>query len=160
MEGWSFTEKNPNGSTQDLVGGFFSAVLDRHKQAWLPCEGEACAIRLVVEHFKNQIRESDHVTTHYTDSQACVLAWKRSRRGAFSTSARICTFLTSLSVLPIELQHKPGKDMCTSDFASRNPTRCKDSRCQICSFAHELQDMGDNTLEIRNLTIQDIKSGT
>ena len=50
--------------------------------------------------------------------------------------------------------------MCTSDFASRNPTRCKDSRCQICSFAHELQDMGDNTLEIRNLTIQDIKSGT
>ena len=42
------TRKNPDGTTHELVGGFFSAVLDRHKQHWLPCEGEACAIRLVL----------------------------------------------------------------------------------------------------------------
>ena len=150
----------PDGSTRHLIGGFYSAVLDKHKQNWLPCEGEACGIRLVLDHFKHQIRESNHITTHYTDSQPFVLAWMRSKRGAFSTSARISAFLTGISVLPIELQHKPGKDMHTSDSASRHPTKCSEKRCQICSFPHELQDMGDNTLAIRNVTVEDIKSGT
>ena len=77
----------------ELVGGFFNAVLDKHKRAWLPCEGEAIGIRLVLEHFQHYIRESDHVTTHHTDSQPCVLAWKRSQRGAFSSSSRISSFL-------------------------------------------------------------------
>ena len=150
----------PDGTTKDLIGGFYSTVLDKHKQAWLPCEGEAAGIRLVLDHFRHQIRESDHTTTHYTDSQPCVLAWKRSRRGAFSTSARISAFLTGLSTLPVELQHKAGKDMHTSDYASRHPSKCTASKCQICSFAHELQDIGDNSLNIRSLTIQDIKEGT
>ena len=95
------TRKNPDGTTHELVGGFFSAVLDRHKQHWLPCEGEACAIRLALEHFSSHIRESDHPTIHYTDSQSCVLAWKRSRRGAFSSSSCVSAFLTGLSVLPV-----------------------------------------------------------
>ena len=133
--------KMPDGSTRDLIGGFYSTVLDKHKQAWLPCEGEAAGIRLVLEHFRHQIRESDHVNTHYTDSQPCVLAWRRSKRGAFSTSARISAFLTGLSTLPVELQHKAGKEMQTSDYASRHPSRCATEKCQLCSLAHELQNI-------------------
>jgi len=81
------SRQQPDGSTQELIGGFFSVILDKHKQCWIPCEGEAAAIRLVLEHFQNQIRESEHQTIHFTDSQPCVLAWKRSKRGAFSSSS-------------------------------------------------------------------------
>ena len=150
---------NSDGSKSELIGGFYSAVLDRHKQNWLPCEGEAAGIRLVLNHFQNYIRESQHTTIHYTDSQPCVLAWQRSKRGAFSSSSRICAFLTGLSCLPVELQHKPGKEMFSSDFASRHPNHCADSRCQICRFAQEWESIGDNSIHIRSLTVEDIKSG-
>ena len=150
--------KQPDGSIQELIGGFYSAILDKHKQAWLPCEGEAAGIRLVLDHFQNQIRESDNTTIHFTDSQPCVLAWKRSRRGAFSASSRISAFLTGLSLLPIELRHKPGKEMMTSDFASRNPVQCQSGKCQICKFVEEWQYIGANAIHIRSTTIEDIKS--
>ena len=125
--------KQPDGSTKELVGGFFNAVLSKHKRSWLPCEGEAAGIRLVIDHFRHHIRESKNVTVHYTDSMACVLAWKRSLKGAFSASARIATFLTGLSSLPIELHHKPGELMYTTDYASRHPPRCESKQCQICN---------------------------
>ena len=151
--------KMPNGETVELVGGFYSAVLNKHKRAWLPCEGEAAAIRLVLEHFKHHIRESQHTTVHFTDSQPCVLAWKRSLRGAFSASARISAFLTGLSTLPIELRHRAGKLMHTSDYASRHPQVCTNSRCQICTFVHDWEKVGDKAAEVRSLTIEDIKTG-
>ena len=116
--------KQDDGSTTELPGRIFNVVLDSHKANWLPCEGEACGICLVLKHFKHHIRESNNQTIHFTDSQPCVLAWKRSQRGAFSTSARISTFLTGLNAMPIELRHKPGKLMHTSDYASRNPHTC------------------------------------
>ena len=150
---------NPDGTTDTLIGGFFSAVLDKHKQHWLPCEGEAAAIRLVLEHFSSYIREADSPTVHYTDSQPCVLAWKKSRRGAFSSSSRISAFLTGISTLSVELRYKPGKEMHSSDFASRNPPSCLDQKCQICSFTKEWQDVGDNALHIRALSYEEIKSG-
>ena len=151
--------KQPNGETKELVGGFFSAILDKHKKNWIPCEGEAAAIRLVLEHFKHHIRESENNTIHYTDSQPCVLAWRRSLKGAFSASSRISTFLTGLSVLPIELRHRPGKLMFTSDFASRHPTECKSPKCQVCSFVRQWEGVGDRASNIRSVTVDDIKSG-
>ena len=151
--------KQEDGTTVELIGGFYSSVLKKHKRNWLPCEGEAAGIRLVLEHFKPHIRESNNVTVHYTDSQPCVLAWKRSMRGAFSASARISTFLTGLSSLPIELHHKPGKLLHTSDYASRHPQKCNDQRCQICSFVEEWEHVGDQSSDIRNITVEDIRSG-
>ena len=151
--------KQTDGSTLELIGGFYSVVLDKHKRNWLPCEGEAAGVRLVLEHFKPHIRESLNVTVHFTDSQPCVLAWKRSLRGAFSASSRISTFLTGLSSLPVELRHRPGRLMHTSDFASRHPPSCTSSRCQICSFVREWESVGDKASDIRNITIEDIRSG-
>ena len=151
--------KLANGEILELPGGYFNAILDKHKANWMPCEGEACAIRLVVEHFKHHIRESNHQTIHFTDNQPCVLAWRRSQRGAFSNSARISAFLTGLSALPIELRHRPGKEMHTSDFASRHPTQCLTSKCQICTFVHEWEDIGDQASNIRLTTVEDIKAG-
>ena len=48
--------KQADNTTQELIGGFYSAVLDKHKRNWLPCEGGAAGIRLVLEHFKHHIR--------------------------------------------------------------------------------------------------------
>ena len=148
-----------DGTIQTLAGGFFSVVLDHHKQRWLPCEGEAAGIRLVLEHYQNYIRESDHTTVHFTDSLPCVFAWRRCMKGAFSSSARISTFLTGLSVLPVELRHKPGKEMFSSDYASRHPISCLDKKCQICRFAHDWQQIGDNAINIRSISVDDIKNG-
>ena len=147
--------KLPCGNTQELVGGFYSVILDKHKRNWLPCEGEACGIRLVLEHFRNYIRESSNTTIHFTDSQPCVLAWKRSLKGAFSASSRISAFLT----LPAELRHKAGKLMHTSDYASRNPAICERSACQICKFTQEWEHLGDKAADIRSISVEDIKTG-
>ena len=134
-------------------------MLEKHKKAWLPCEGEAAGIRLVLDHFQNYIRESNKTTIHHTDSQPCVLAWKRSQRGAFSSSSRISSFLIGLSALPVELRYKPGKTLHTSDYASRHPTRCNAKRCQICNFVEQWQYVGDNASEIRHLTVNDVLTG-
>ena len=150
---------NSDGTISHLSGGYFSVMLDKSKSQWLPCEGEAIGIRLVLSHFKNYIRESDHTAVHYTDSQPCVLAWKRMQRGAFSSSSRINAFLVGLSELPVELRHKAGKDLHTSDFASRNPASCTFDRCQICQFVKEWEVKGENALNIRALKVEDIKNG-
>ena len=151
--------KQQDGSTAELPGGFFNVILDKHKKNWLPCEGEAAGIRLVLEHYKHHIRESKNLTIHFTDSQPCVLAWRRSQKGAFSASSRISSFLTGLSAMPIELRHRAGKLMHTSDFASRHPTSCTSNKCQICNFVREWESIGDKASEIRNVTIEDIKMG-
>ena len=150
--------KLPNGETQQLVGGFFSVVL-KHKTNWLPCEGEAAGIRLVLEHFRPYIRESQNTTVHFTDSLPCVLAWKRSLRGAFSASSRISAFLTGLSTLSIELRHKAGQLMHTSDYASRHPALCTSNRCQVCKFVQEWETIGDKAADIKSVTVEEIKLG-
>ena len=61
---------------EELVGGFFSAVLDKRKHGWLACEGEAVGIRLVLDHFRHHIRESTNTTIHYTDSKLVSLLGK------------------------------------------------------------------------------------
>ena len=150
---------NNKGGVDELVGGYFSTILDKHKKTWLPCEGESAAIRLVLQHFQHFIRKSNNVTIHHTDSQPCVLAWKKSQRGAFSSSARISSFLVGLSSLPVEVRYRPGKLMNTSDFASRNPSPCTTKRCQVCSFVKDWEDVGDNASAIKTVSLEEINSG-
>ena len=52
---------------------------------------------------------TQHPITHHTDQLPCVMAFNRSKRGAFSSSARISTFLTTISQLNVEIIHEPGK---------------------------------------------------
>ena len=97
---------------------------------------------------------------HHTDSMPTVQAWKRSKTGAFSSSARISTFLTGMSALDIELVFKPGVEMCSSDYYSRNPVKCENKRCQICKFAYEMEIQGDEVIPmIAKVTVEDIEQG-
>ena len=147
------------GETNILLGGHFSATLDKHKKNWLACEGEAAGIRLTLSHFAPQIRSSVHDAVHHTDSKPCVQAWARAKKGAYSASSRLAAFLTDLSSLSVELVYTPGKEMFTSDFASRHPPDCSSERCQVCKFVHEWEVLGDNAGNIRRITLEDIQQG-
>ena len=145
-----------NGKLMKLLGGHFSCRISKLQEKWYPCEGEALATRLVLEHYSGYIKESKNQTIHHTDNQPVVQAWKRSKTGAFSASARISTFLSGLSALNIEIVHKPGKELKSSDYNSRNPQECTEEKCQICKFAFKLAEMGERVLKI---SVNDILQG-
>ena len=146
-----------NGGITKLHGGFFSARVSQWQSRWLPCEGEALATKLVLQHFKPLLLNSDKTIIHHTDSLPTVQAWQKSKTGAFSNSARISAFLTELSTLDVELVHNPGKNMEYSDYASRHAFECLEKSCQVCSYLKNLVFTADNI--IGNISVQDIEKG-
>ena len=136
------------------LGHFFSAKLKSHHQKWLPCEIEALSITASIQHFSPFIRESENVTQVLTDSRPCVQSWHKLLRGEFSTSARVATFLSTLSEYNVELQHLKGKANLPSDFQSRNPPECSSKSCQICKF---IDDTSDSV--VRKISVDEILAG-
>ena len=135
------------------MGGHFSCRVNKHQQHWHPCEGEALAVRLVLEHFSHFIIENKNQCIHHTDNQPVVQAWRRSKTGAFSASARIAAFLSGVSAMNIEIIHTPGTEMKSSDYNSRHPEDCMERQCQICRFANEMEMVGD---KVAKITVEDI----
>ena len=152
--------KDTLGNIRKLHGGDFSCRVSKHQRKWFPCEGESLAVKLVVEHFAHYLRESKNQVIHHTDNLPVVQAWKRSKGGSYSTSARISTFLSGISALNIEIVHTPGKDLKSTDFYSRHPNECSNKKCQICMFANKLEDVGDRTIPmVGTITVADIQQG-
>ena len=152
--------REENGVVRHLHGGYFSVILDRFKSHWVPCEAEAAGIRLTLQHFAAFIRESRNITTHYTDNMPSVQAWRRCLQGQFSASSRISTFLVNLSALSVELVYKPGKTLHSADYASRHPQSCPEtSSCQICGFARKWQVLGDESAQLKTITVSDVLEG-
>ena len=137
-----------------VIGSFFSAKLKDHQTRWYPCEIEALSITVSIQHFGPYIRESDKTTQVLTDSRPCVQAWERMRRGQFSTSARVATFMSTLAEFNVEVQHISGVQNLPSDFQSRNPPECNSPSCQICKFIVEA-----NEIIVRSITVEEIMSG-
>ena len=79
--------------------------------------------------------------------------------GAFSASARISTFLTTISSLNVEIHHTAGKDIQLVDYISRHPNTCLNEKCQICKFVNEQVKIGNNVSKLNSVHIQDIMSG-
>ena len=122
---------------QQKVAEFFSFKLKDHQNKWVPCEMEALAICTAANHFAPYVRESDSSTQMLTDSKPCVQAWNKLQRGQFSASARVSTFLSTLASLNIVLCHIKGSENSISDYSSRQPMPCNDTKCQICKFVKE-----------------------
>ena len=119
------------------VSGFFSFKLKSHQlNNWYPCEHEALAIAASVKHFAPYIRENANPLQVLTDSKPCYQAFQRLCSGHFSASARVSTFLSTLSSYNVRVLHIPGKNNTSSDFSSRNPRECNDESCQVCSFVN------------------------
>ncbi len=136
------------------LGGYFSAKLKAHQVRWLPCEVEALSIGVSVTHFGPFIRESVNRTQILTDNRPCVQAWSKMRKGEFSTSARVATFMSSLSEFNLEVQHISGAYNLPSDFLSRNPLSCISKDCQLCKFIEESENC-----VVRSVSVQDVLSG-
>ena len=140
--------------TKVLLGGFFNAPLKQAQRLWLPCEIEALAIGAAVSYFSPMIVQSVHRASVATDSRACVLAYDRMRRGLFSHSARVMTFLTAVCRYQVVITHKAGKEIPFTDYASRHPVQCTDNSCQVCKF---VQDFAEQV--VRRLSVQDVVTG-
>ena len=138
-----------------LLAGFFNAKLRKHQVAWLPCEVEALCIGTAVKHFAPFIVQSRHTAHILTDSRPCVQAYDKLCRGEFSTSSRVTTFLSIVSRYQIKIGHIAGAANLPTDHASRNPTSCLDSSCQVCKFIAETEDS-----VVRQLSVQDVLEKT
>ena len=138
-----------------LLAGFFNAKLRKHQVTWLPCEIEALAIGAAIKHFSPYIIQSPHTTQLLTDSRPCVQAYDKLKRGEFSTSSRVTTFLSTVSRYLVHVRHIAGIDNLPSDFASRNPIECRNSSCQICKFIAELEDS-----VVRTTTVDAVLEGS
>ena len=137
-----------------LQSGYFSAKLKEHQSRWLPCEIEALSIAASVEHNGPYLRESQNRTQVLTDSRPCVQAWNKMKRGQFSTSSRVATFMSTLSQYNVDLIHIKGESNLPADFASRNPPECNSASCQICKFVAESDDV-----VVKSVTVDKILSG-
>ena len=141
-------------SDRMLLGGYFSAKLKPHQQKWLPCEVEALAISAAIQHWSPYIIQSMHPCQILSDSKPCIEAYGKLLRGEYSTSARIQTFLATLSRYNVSLQHISGTANIPADYLSRNPMECLTQDCQICKFIAAIDES-----VIRSVTVGDILDG-
>ena len=65
-------------------------------------------ISSAMSHWAHYIIESHHPGQLLTDSRPCVQAYTKLVRGEFSCSARVSTFLSTLSRYNVTLQYIPG----------------------------------------------------
>ena len=138
-----------------LLGGFFNCKLPEYQSRWLPCEVEALGIAASLNHYAPLIIQSDERPHVLTDSKACVQAVARLRRGEFSASSRLSTFLSHVSRYNARIQHLAGEVNLPSDYASRHPLLCNDSNsCQVCKFASESMDS-----VVNKVTVLDVLEG-
>jgi hypothetical protein len=137
-----------------LLGGYFSAKLKSHQSSWVPCELEALAISSATNHWGPLILQSKHQTQILTDSRPCVQAYDKLSRGEFSASARVSTFLSTLSRYSVKLQHISGSANLPADYLSRSPMECDQQNCQICKFILDSEHAA-----VYNVTVSDVIDG-
>jgi len=137
-----------------LLGGFFNAQLRKGQSLWLPCEIEALAIGSAITHFSPIIVQSKTKATVLTDNKPCVEAYQRMRRGLFSNSSRVLTYLSAACRYQVKVTHIAGAKIPYTDYASRESVECPDGSCQICNFVQEFASQ-----VVRQLTVHDVLSG-
>ena len=137
-----------------LLAGYYNAKLPQYKTRWLPCELEGVAIGAALTHFGPYLRESLHKPIILTDSKACCDAIQRFKQGCYSTSSRLCTFLSTVHRYGATVKHIAGVSNTVSDYLSRHPIPCDVSKCAICTF---LQDSMDAV--VGAISVSDVVSG-
>ena len=141
--------------SKQYVAQFYSFKLKEHQLNWFPCELEGLAIAAGVNHFAPFARESKHPLQVLTDSKPCVQSYKRLCQGQFSASARVSTFLSTLSSHKVNVSHIPGKSNTISDYSSCHPIECHDEKCQICKLVESVAA----SPVVNLVTVSDVFSG-
>ena len=140
---------------KEYIASNFSAQLKKHQASWLPCEIESLAVTAAVNHFATDVVNSNHQTLILTDSLPSVQAFAKLQRGQFSSSARVSTFLSTLSRYNVHLSHLKGKENIYSDYVSRNAVQCDQKRCQICTY---IAEVGESV--VRACTVKEVLDST
>ena len=140
------------GGKQEIAG-YFSARYKKHQRTWMPCEWEALSISTAIMYFAPYLVNSPHQTLVLTDSLPCVQAFNRLRKGQFSSSSRVTTFLAALCRFNVHLSHVKGSENIYADFASRNAAECNNDRCQVCKYVQESSES-----VVRACTVSDVLS--
>ena len=137
------------------IAGFFSSKYKKHQTSWMPCEMEALSISAAVTHFAPYIVQSTSQTLVLTDGLPCVQAFNKLRKGEFSSSSRVSTFLSVLCRFNLQLCHLKGSENTYADFASRNAAECVDKKCQVCTFIHSSMES-----VVRSCTVKEVLDST
>ena len=116
-----------------------SAKLKESSKRWSPCELEALACAAAIEKEYDLIRESTKPLVVCPDSKPVHEAINLIKKGNFSTSSRMSSFLTNLNRIPLISSHISGKAKLNpvADHQSRFPSECSSELCSICKFVDE-----------------------
>ena len=139
---------------QPLLAGFYNCKLPEFQLRWLPCELEALAIASALNHFSPYIIQSQNKPQVATDSKPCVDAVEKLKRGQFSASARLSTFLSAVSRFQAKIQHIAGAKNIPSDYLSRHPLHCTSPKCSVCTFVSESMEA-----VVQHISVEDITEG-
>jgi hypothetical protein len=117
---------------------YHSVKLPENCTKWSPCEIEALAFATGIQAEIDLITESKHPLLIAPDSSPVKDAVNLIKKGKFSASARMNSFITNINRIPVEVLHVSGKANLNAvgDMQSRNPSTCTSQQCTICSFVH------------------------
>lgn len=142
-------------NNKPMLAGFFNSKLPDYQLRWLPCELEGLAVATALNHFAPYIIQSENKPQILTDSKPVVQAVAKMKRGEFSISSRMSTFLSHVSKYGAQVQHLSGSVNLPSDFASRHPLTCTSpDSCQVCKFISEISDS-----VVQEISISDVVDG-
>ena len=128
------------------VVAYFSSTLSGNQSRWPPCDGEGLAACSSIDRFSNYIREANHPTLICSDSKPVVQAVFLLLRGCFSSSQRLNRLLSNCNTFPLVFHHLSGKLSLNeeSDTLSRNPSKCEEKECPVCTLISEAADTLDD----------------
>ena len=121
---------------------FHSAKLQESQAKWNCCEIEALAFATAIKAEYDLLKESKNPILVSPDSKPVADAINLVRKGLYSSSPRIQSFITNINRLPLKVQLASGKlkQNQSSDYQSRHPSECTADHCSICSFISETSD--------------------
>ena len=121
---------------------FHSLKLPAKCERWQPCEVEALAFATGIEAEYDLIRESKHPLLICPDSKVVADAVELIKKGRFSASARINSFITNVNKVAIKVAHISGKAglNAAGDHQSRYPSQCDSTICSICKFVNTMAE--------------------
>lgn len=124
-------------NNKKLPVSFHSVKLPPHLSKWMACELEALAFATAIQAEYDLIKESKHPVILSPDSKAVADAINLVKKGNYSSSPRIQSFINNVNRIPITVQLASGKasQNVSSDYQSRHPSSCSAEHCSICTFA-------------------------
>ena len=125
-----------------LPVAFHSVKLNPNHSKWMACELEALAFATAVNAEYETLKECTKPIIITPDSKPVADAVKLIKKGQYSSSPRVQSFISNINRLPIIVQLASGKSKQnqSSDYQSRHPSKCSSQHCSICSFVLDTAD--------------------